>query len=199
MDKNETGTAEQSRGYRHMSEQLAKTHQNVLAAHEDITQKAIDLMKIDLLALSLVATGLSAYAVRLSLLLVGVIVSFLYSMWACIFVFDPTRYPRGISYKGGIEADERLKNGTDEQTHYRNILYSYIDATEGLDEKFYTEKAYFSNAVWSTFVGILFLFVSVVDALYVSLPTFIEIPVVLAVPLVGFWGRDKSTDTESEL
>lgn len=182
--------------YQNISEQLEKTHQKELSAHESLTQKAIDLVKVNLLSLSIIATGLSTTKkeVEFSLLLLGGVVSFLYAMWASVHVFDPTRYPRGIDYEGGIQMDKQISQGLSGQEYYREILYSYINATEDFDDKFYFERRYFTKSVWSTLVGITLLVFSALNIFYLKFPVWVEYPFLFVVPILGVWGRAKSSE-----
>jgi hypothetical protein len=64
--------------YKTAAEALERTHKEELKLHENLTQKAIDILKVGLLSVSLLATGLSfaPSQVPFSLLLVASAISF---------------------------------------------------------------------------------------------------------------------------
>lgn len=184
--------------YRTAVAELEKTHKEELKLHENLTQKAIDVVKVDLLSLSLLATGISVAPAgfSFSLLLVASVVSFVYAIWAAVQVFDPTNYPRGIDSRGGIQIDRQIRDGIDAEGYYRRLLYSYVSATEEFDEKFDTERTYFTYAVWSTYAGVLFLLVSALNVVYLDLAVWAEIPPLICVVVLVTWGSNIPPEVE---
>ena len=178
--------------YKTAAEALERTHKEELKLHENLTQKAIDIVKVDLLSVSLLATGLSfaPSQVPFSLLLVASAISFLYAIWAAIQVFDPTSYPRGIDSRGGIQIDKQIQDNIGAEGYYRRLLYSYVSATEEFDERFETERRYFVRAIWSTYAGVLFATASALNVVYLKFPVWGEVPGLIVVVVLVTWGSD---------
>lgn len=182
--------------YSSVAEEIEKTHQKQLAAHESLTEKAVDLVKLNLLSVSLVATGLSISEFSFSWLLVGGLLSSIYAVWASAQVFEPTRYPRGISAKGGSKMDQKIRDGTATTEYARTILYSYIAAVDDFRDKFEYERNYFTRSVWATFAGVSSIVVAVVEIVSLSFPIWVDYPALLLVAVVAAWGNDKSSQRE---
>jgi hypothetical protein len=184
--------------YKTAAEALERTHEKELEALENLTQKAIDVVKVDLLSLSLLATGLSFApgGFSLSLLLVASVLSFLYAIWTAVHVFDPTRYERGIGSQGGVQIDRRIQAGTNAEQYYRQILYSYVRATEGFSDRFKSERKYFRRSVWSTYAGVLFLTASALNLVYLTSPLWAEVALLTVVVMLVTWGSNIPAEAE---
>lgn len=184
--------------YRSAVEALERTHEEELRLHENLTQKAIDVVKVDLLSLSLLATGISLAPAEfsLSLLPVASVVSFVYAIWAAVQVFDPTSYPRGIDSEGGVQIDRHIQDDVDAEGYYRRLLYSYISATEEFDDRYDAEREYFTRSVWFTYAGVLFVTVSALNVAYLNLPVWGEVPQLICVVVLVTWGSDIPSEVE---
>lgn len=184
--------------YKTAAEALERTHEKELETLENLTQKAVDVVKVDLLSLSLLATGLSFAPAGLSfsLLLVASVLSFLYAIWAAVQVFDPTRYERGIGSEGGVEIDRQIQRGVSPERYYRQILYSYVDATEGFSDRFKNERKYFRYSVCATYAGVLFLIASTLSLVYLESPLWAEVPLLFAVVVLVTWGSNIPPEVE---
>lgn len=179
--------------YQNISTELETTHQKQLTAHESLTQKAIDVVKVNPLSLSLVATGLSVSDVEFSLLLVAGIFPLVYAVWASAHVFDPTEYSRGVSGRGGKEMDQKIQDGVSATEYGRTILYTYAAAIDDFQSKFRYERTYFTRSVWATFCGVVLLVAAAVNIVYLELPLWIDWPVVVCIGIVSVWGNHKSS------
>jgi len=179
--------------YDKSTEELQNTLDNILSSHHEINQRAIDLVKINILSLSVIATGISFAGLDFSLTLIAGFVSFLYSIWSCVRVYHPREYNRGIGKKGAISMDNMISSESTEEEFYRNLLYAYTDAIQDAKDAYKKEKSYFLNGLWASIAAILFL--SAAGTLNIlGVTSFgIEYPLLFAIPVFVLWGKDNTS------
>lgn len=177
--------------YRQASNEVKSFLENVLESHEQLNHRAIDLVKIDILALSVIVTALTWFDFRIDFLVVGGSVAFMYSAWAASYVYRPRNFKRGIGRDGGVQIDKAIKNSPSNTEFYRRILYSYIDAAEESREAYEKEKEKFDMALWASIVAILFFIFSFAFMELSGLDIWFETPLLIILPLIGLWGKEK--------
>lgn len=180
--------------YDKSTEELQYTLNNILDSHHEISQRAIDLVKINILSLSVIVTGVSLAGLNLSLTLLAGFVSFLYSIWSCVQVYHPREFKRGIGRKGGISMDKMISNGASGDKFHRKILYSYTDAIQKAEYAHEHEKSCFQNGLWASIAAILFF--SLAGVIHVSggiLYAF-EFPLLIIIPVLVLWGKDNTLE-----
>ncbi len=180
--------------YESASDQVRDTTSKQLDAHHQVTQRAIDLVKINLLMLSAVFAGVSLGETSIPLTLVAGIIALLYSIWCCVIVFSPTLFERGIGREGAIQIDKEIQKGKSKHEVYREQLYTYAKITRNFTEKFSDEKGRFSNALWATLTAMFFLAAGSVlinlGLIYFPLELFL----LVILPVLALWGKDKQSE-----
>ncbi|MBC9986406.1 hypothetical protein E4P24_08455 [Haloferax sp. AS1] len=176
------------------TDELRNTLENILDSHHEISQRAIDLVKINILSLSVIVTGVSFAGLNVSLTLAAGFVSFLYSIWSCIQVYHPREFNRGIGRKGGIDMDKAISNGISSSEFYRKVLYSYTDAIQKAEDAHEHEKSCFQNGLWASIAAILFF--SVAGMIHISggISFELEYPLLIVIPVLVLWGKDNTLE-----
>ncbi len=83
--------------YKSGYEELQNTVENQLADHHELNQRAIDLAKIDILAVSIVVSGTSlSQQIRGIPLIIAGLGALLLSLWHCLQVYRPREFTNGI-------------------------------------------------------------------------------------------------------
>lgn len=170
---------------------LRETIQNQLAAHRDINQRAIDLVKIDLLGASIVVSVVSLLDVQgLVPYSVASVAAFLYSIWASVRVFRPRHVSRGL---GATETNRIRRIAGDSlppDAHHEQLAVSYRDAVLHNSTAYLVEARLFGRADWSSVAAVLFAAVAAV-ALQFPVPRFVVGVVYVAVPVACLWGKNR--------
>lgn len=170
---------------------LRETLRNQLAAHRNINQRAIDLVKIDLLAASVTVSGISLSGTPTVVpYLAAATLGFLYSIGSAVRVFRPRHFSRGL---GPVEVDRirrELDDGMPPDVHHDQLLMTYRDAVASNSTEYLTEASLFGDAVWASVAGVLF---SALAAGTVVVGTPVElVPVAYVVlPATCLWGKER--------
>ena len=184
--------------FRNSNHALQETLQNQLAAHRNMNQRAIDLVKIDLLAASVVVSGISLSGTSaVASFLAASTLSFLYSIWTSVRVFRPRHFSRGL---GSAEVD-RIKRAADSgitsDVHHDQMLLTYRDAVAENSNEYLTEALLFGNAVWASVTGVSFAAIAAVAVVVV--PPLGTVPFAYVVVLVAcLWGKEQYGFEENE-
>lgn len=177
--------------FRSSNHGLRETLQNQLAAHRNINQRAIDLVKIDLLAASIAVSAISLSGVSDGVpYLVASVVSFLYSIWASVRVFRPRQFSRGI----GPDEAARIQSAAEEEmppdAHHEQLTMAYRDAVAKNSDAYLTEMGLFGNAVWASVAAVLFAGIGAVTV-HVRIPV-ATVPVLfVTVPVACGWRKEQ--------
>lgn len=177
--------------YRSSYEELRKTMDNLRKAYARMNQLAVDLAKIDLLTVSAVLAGVSLSGLTLSLPLVAGLVSFGYAMWCCVRIYEPRSFARGIGADAAVQIDEAVRKGRDVEEHYRELMFSYRKAILHLTATHSSMRAVFRNGLWASLTAIVFFIFVVIRTLLPSYPPTLDAIVLVVVPAVTHWGKDK--------
>lgn len=180
------------------SEGLRETLQNQLAAHRNVNQRAIDLVKTDLLAAIVAVSGISLSGTPAVVpYLAAATAGFLFSIWSSIRVFRPRHFSRGL---GPVETDRikrHLEEGMPPDVHYDQLLLTYRDAVASNNNEYLTEVSLFGDAVWASVAGVLFAAVAAGSVVFG--PPLELVPVVyLVVPAVCLLGKERHGFEEKE-
>ncbi|WP_336358425.1 hypothetical protein [Haloarcula sp. CGMCC 1.6347] len=193
-DVNSSENVRESDLYAKSTEELQSTLDKILESHHEISQRAIDLVKINILSLSVIVTGVSFAGLNISLTLLSGFISFLYSIWSCVQVYHPREFKRGIGKKGGISMDKMISSGSTENEFYRNLLYAYTDAIQKAEDAHEHEKSCFQNGLWASIAAILFFSVAGLIQISGGVPPEFEYPLLIIIPVVVFWGKDNTLE-----
>ena len=170
---------------------LRETLQNQLAAHRNLNQRAVDLVKIDFLAASVAISGISLSGTEAVVpYLAASTLSFLYSIWASVRVFRPRHFSRGL----GSAEIERIRQAIDSEVppdiHYGQMLLSYRDAVTENSNEYLAEAVLFGNAVWASVGGVLFAAIAASTVL-VALPLELVLFAYAVVPSACLLGKEQ--------
>lgn len=188
------GDSHKSELYEKSVEELKCTLNNILDSHMEINQRAIDLVKINILSLSVIVAGVSFSGLNVTLTFISGFVSFLYSIWSSVQVYRPREFKRGIGRRGGISMDRTISSGIDETKFYRKLHYSYIDAIEEAKKEYKDEKKRFQNGLWASIAAILFLSFAGIIHVIGDVPSTSELPLLFIIPIIVFWGKDNTLE-----
>ncbi|GGL57546.1 hypothetical protein [Halocalculus aciditolerans] len=183
--------------YKHGVGELQDTLQNILASHTQLNQRAIDLVKIDLLSASVVLTGVSLSKIHASLLLLAGFFSFGYSIWSCAKVYHPREFKRGLSENAARKIDQDIRDGMSPKTYYRRVYFSYLDPIEEGREAVEREKNDFQNGLWASITAIMFFAGVGFEQVGFRLPILVEVALLVVIPTVAFWGKDNVSGGEN--
>jgi len=174
--------------------ELRNTLEHFLSSHDQLSQRAIDLAKIDLLSASVIVTGVSISGINFTLVLIGGFLSFLYSIWACAQVYKPRRFERGFGRNAAISIDKNIKSGVSPEDHYRKVLYSYVESVQEAQRQHEIEKEKFQDALWASVTAILFFAATGVGHAAGGLPFQVDLFALVSIPIVAMWGRYNSSE-----
>lgn len=165
--------------------------ENQRKAYERVNQLAVDLAKIDLLTVSAVLAGASFSGLTLSLPLVAGLLTFVYALWCCVRIYEPQSFACGIGGGAVEEIDEAVREGTEVEEHYRQLMFSYYEAVSRLDAAHSSVKATFRNALWASVTAIVFFSFVVVRRLLPPYPLPFDVFVLVAVSVIVLRGKNK--------
>lgn len=177
--------------YRSASEELRKTMESQRDAYARINQLAVDLAKIDLLAVSAVLAGVSFSALSLSLQLVAGLATFVYALWCCARIFEPRSFSAGIGASTVPAIDEFAREGAEPEEHYRQLMFSYYEAIPHLDAAHASVKETFREALWASVTAIVFFSLVAVRRLAPPYPFPVDVLLPLLVPSIVSLAKDK--------
>lgn len=184
--------------FRSTYDELQNTLENQLEAHRRINQRAVDLAKINLLALSIIFAGVSISNLSISIPLVAGFVSLTYALWSCVKVYEPTPLVRGLGHESIDEIDDFARNGGDLADHYREMMYGFKNSVEKFSDIHPSNVEALRNGIWSSIVAIMFFVIVGLKTIGPTYPTEFDYIWIFVVPIVGLWGKDKySEDNDS--
>lgn len=176
---------------------LQNTLQNQLAAHRNLNQRAVDLVKIDLLTASVIVSGVSLSGhPSVYPYLAASIVGFLYSIWVSVRVFQPRHFSRGLGTDTDstnisiVDIQNDANDGMPPDVHHEQLLMTYRDAVAKNSDEYLCEANLFENAVWASVAGFLFAVVAATAGLY-SFPVGLALVAYVVIPVVCLWGKDR--------
>lgn len=176
--------------YKSTSAELKSTLEKQLEARNNLKQRSVSLLRINILVISVLATGISIESVSLTnLYFLASIFAFLYALWTLTQVFHPTRFGRGINAEAADVVDEKI-NEIEIEQHYRNLMLDYRNSIKQFRKKYPQEKDRFENGLWASFAGILLSMLGVSKSLFFSYNWAYDIFGVLIILNIVFWGRD---------
>jgi hypothetical protein len=166
-------------------EELRNTLQERLRAHRELNRRAIDLAKIDLLSVSVLVSGITFSGELRDVLLyfTAGVLALLYSLWHCVHVYRLRHFARGLAGEPADEVEAGVVSGISVATHYENLVESYRRAVVSFRDTYYEEVIFVAAAV---------------RVVLPSYPPALDVPVLFAVPVVAFWGRDKYESDEPD-
>lgn len=170
---------------------LRETLQNQLAAHRNLNQRSIDLVKIDLLAASLVVSGVSLAGTAATLPYAGAaIAAFLYSLLAAVRVFRPRHFTRGLGPNEVARVLENVDDGMPRDVHQEQLSMTYRDAVSSNSSEYVTEAVLFDRAVWASIAAVLFAALGAGAGVVSVSPTVVPLAYV-GVPLGCLWAKNR--------
>lgn len=177
--------------YRSGYEELQNTVENQLTEHHELNQRAIDLAKIDILAISIIVSGtsISDKINGMSIVLAGM-GALLVSLGCCLQVYRPRRFTNGI----GPGATEQVKEMVEEENkgrpeHYRNLMVSFKKMLEYSESSYNDEVKHFRNALWSSSAAILLFSALVPRSLLQNYPACGDYVIISAIVIPVLYGR----------
>ncbi len=181
---------EKSEIYRTGYEELQNTVENQLSDQYQLNQRAIDLAKIDILAVSIVvsATSLSQQVTGVPLVLAGT-GALLLSLGCCLQVYRPRDFTNGIGSGAADQIDRLVEEDGDRVEHYRNLMLAFQKMVEYSKSSYDTEVKHFRNALWSSAAAILFFAALVPRTIIRSFPPFLDYVIILLVVISLSYGR----------
>lgn len=183
--------------YEDVADELRFTLQNVLDGHEHLNKRAIDLVKIDLLSVSVIVAGISISDIQISLVLLAGFVAFLYSIWACARVYEPRNFKRGFGKEAAMNMHQDIQSYISEIDRSQKVVAGYADSVSKARDQYDIEKDLFDRGLWSSVAAILFFAFAAGDHLSGGFPLGFEAALLIIVPIIALWGRHKPID-ESE-
>ena len=184
VDERETVLRSSNRG-------LEETLRNQLAAHRNVNQRAIDLVKIDLLAGSIAVSGISLSGTSAVVpYLTAATVGFFYAIWSAVRVFRPRHFSRGMGPKEADRIRRELDEGMTADVYHDQVLLTYQEAVASNSEEYLTEAALFGNAVWASVAGLLFASAAAGSVVF-SPPAEFAVVVYVLVPAACLWGKER--------
>lgn len=177
--------------FRSSNQALRETVENQLAAHRSINQRALDLVKIDLLAASIAVSAISLTDVQVVVpYLAASVVAFLYSVWESVRVFRPRHFTRGLGAVETGRIQQAADGGLTPDVHHEQLAMAYREAVVNNSNAYLAEAILFGNAVWASVAVVLF---AAVAATVVRVPVSpVVTPLVcVVVLLVCLWGKDQ--------
>lgn len=185
--------------YRSAVNEYRFTIENQLEAHRRIKKWTVDVVRIDLLAISAILAGVSFSELDMTLLFLSSILCFLYALWAAAKVVHPSSLTRGVDHEFHNEVEKAV-----EQTemkgweHYRNLSQTYSECVKKYPNDHYKNKEDYLDSLWASICGILFItaYVLTVAASF-TLPLSAEMPLLIIIPMIALWGRDINSGDDS--
>lgn len=182
---------EQEEIFRSSNRALQETLQNQLSAHRNLNERAIDMVKIDLLAASVIVSGVTVSGASAVIpYMAASTLSFLYSIWASVRVFRPRHFSRGL---GPEEIDRITKEANEKmppEIHHEQMMLTYRDAVADNSVEYLDESILFGKAIWASVAGVLFALVTAIASL-LPLPVGVAPAVYVIVPGICLWGKEK--------
>jgi len=138
-------------------QEYAQTNQSQHDAQIFLNEKAVEIIKVNLLVGSITASmvAFSPSNVEIPYFIFGsitLIVSILY----CVIVYSPTStYDIGVSES----AFEDMKNRDDLETHFEDLAKAYKNMVGDFNDSYQDEAQYFEKGLWFA-VATLFLYIS---------------------------------------
>lgn len=176
--------------YIEANSELNDTLDNILEAHDNLNQRAIDLVKIDILSLGVIATGVSISKIQLSFTLVAGLIAFGYSIWSATKVYHPRKFYRGIGENGAKRMDDLILDGASETEFRREVLFAYKGAIRDASKNYRTERENFLNGLWASIAAIMFFMIAVGFQIIQPPYSSVEIPFLIIVPMFVLWGKE---------
>lgn len=176
---------------RSTSEELQNTLENQLEAYRGLNQRAIDLVKINLIGPSVVFTGISVGRIPLNIPVVSGFVSLSYGIWSCFRIYNPSPLYRGLGPDDIDTIDDMAINDPDNVEHYRELMYGFKNSINSFSDTLSDEVDKMRNAIWATILSIWFFIVSIIKSLAPSYPAGADLIWVVVLPIVALWGRYK--------
>ena len=175
-----------------VSNGLRQTLENQINRRDTIPSRATQLISADLLAISIIVGFLSSKVsvVFFSASLTSLIVSIYY----CAQVLIPD--PMVIGFGKGVEEAREID---DVLAYHDEVIDQYLDFIEENEEVAQHMTRSLQNGIWASFAGVLFFSASAVtQLLQFDLPVGIRIVVLLLVPILAFYGRDRQERTKDK-
>lgn len=179
--------------FRSAYSEYENTYERQLETQASLNEKAIEVIKADLLVGSIGASIITFSPSNLSIpyFIVGAI-TLLTSIWYCTRVYSPTgTYNIGTSET----AFEQMKESEDIESHFKNLAKSYRDNVADFDKEYQTETKHFERGLWFA-IATVFLFIigagstvlqSVVGMDY---PLTADLVAILAVGIILMYGKE---------
>jgi hypothetical protein len=137
-------------------EEYAQTNQNQHESQIFLNEKAVEIIKINLLVGSIAASivTFSPSNVEVQYFIAGSL-TLLASILYCVAVYSPTStYDIGVSES----AFQDMKDSGDLETHFEDLAIAYKNMVGEFDDAYKVEAKYFKNGLWLA-VATLFLYI----------------------------------------
>ncbi|WP_162224290.1 hypothetical protein [Halorussus salinus] len=185
MDNNEKAEI-----YRSGYEELQNTVENQLTEHHELNQRAIDLAKIDILAISIVVSGtsISDKINGIPIILAGT-VALLLSFGYCLQVYRPRWFTNGIGTGATEQIEQVVEQNGGRTEHYRNLMLAFRKMLDYSESSYEQEVKYFRNALWSSSAAILLFSALVPRSLLENFPNCGDYLLISLVVVPVLYGR----------
>lgn len=176
--------------YRSGYEELQNTVENQLTEHHQLNQRAIDLAKIDILAISIIVSGtsISDKINGIPIVLAGM-GALLVSLGCCLQVYRPRRFTNGIGPGATEQVVENVERKKGKSEHYRNLMLAFKTMLKYSESSYNDEVRHFRNALWSSSAAILFFSALVPRSLIRNYPTCGDYVIISAIIIPVLYGR----------
>lgn len=176
--------------YRSGYEELQNTVENQLTEHHELNQRAIDLAKINILAISIIVSGTSISDTinGISIVLAGM-GALLLSLGYCLQVYRPRRFTNGIGPGATEQVKEIVEENKSKPEHYRNLMVSFKKMLKYSESSYNKEVKHFRNALWSSSAAILLFSALVPRSLLQNYPACGDYVIISSIVIPVLYGR----------
>jgi len=144
--------------FQRTAEEFRATLQSLIESHHELNQRAVDLAKVNVLSVSLVASGITVVGVPdYFLLFVFGFLSMIVSMGYCIHVYRPRDMNLGLGPPDALDnIEDAVEDDIGEAEYYRQLCKDLEKAINMTDMNYKKEVRSFRVGLWATVGGILF-------------------------------------------
>lgn len=185
--------------YRSTSEELKNTLENQIEAYRELNQRAADLVKINLIGLSVVFTGISIGRFPINIPTVSGFLSLSYGVWSCFRIYTPTPIHRGLGPDDINNIDDMAIEEPDKANHFRRLMFGFKDSVGDLDKTLEDQSNKMRNAIWATILSILFFIVAIIKNIFSSYPSGADLVWIIVLPILVLWAKYKYKNDNNSL
>ncbi|MDL0130229.1 hypothetical protein PNP59_04665 [Halobacterium salinarum] len=184
--------------YRQTATEFRATLSNLIKSHHELNQRAIDLARIDILAVSIFITTVTVVGIpEFYTIFAFGLLSMIVSLGYCIHVYRPRDMNLGPGPPEALDnIQDAVENDISEAEYYRKISIDLQASIQSTDKSYTKEVESFRNSLWSAIGGIMFLSTGLLQFGFSEFTTGCEYLLIFLISMAVLGGRGLYVDNK---